>query len=84
MLTFEELLLMSDKEKLEYLLEEEERVISYASKSGVLGLRKIQSKCDRIRRTVKNRQVSSSMIYSEMIESTMRLNEELKKLKGDV
>jgi len=82
MLTFDELLLMSDQEKLDYLRKEEEAIISTARGRSILELRKIQSKCDRIRRTVKNAQVSSSMIYSEMIESMLELNEELKKVKS--
>jgi len=76
MLAFDELLLMSEKEKLDYLRKEEEAIISTARGSSVLELRKIQSKCDRIRKTVKTQPESSSIICHEAIEHPLELDVE--------
>ena len=68
MLTFDELLSMTDEEKLEYLKVESEKVISSSEPNSQLKLRAIQAKCDGIRSRVKNPLVSAQAMYNMMVD----------------
>lgn len=83
MKTFDELQAMTDTEKLRHLAEEVEKVISAAPPNLVLKLRALQARMDRIRSRIKNPQVSASLIYDEMVNSLLTLNETLKPLRKD-
>ena len=74
MKSFDELLTMTDQEKLDYLKEEVEKVISKAEPHNVLKLRHIQAQMDGIRARVHNPQVSAKLISDEMIKSFYELN----------
>ena len=75
---FDDLLRMTDAERLAHLREEVERVIARARPGNVLKLRALQARCDDIRSRVKNPYVSAQMIYTEMVDRLNELNEVLK------
>lgn len=74
---------MTDAEKLEYLREEVEKVIAAAPPRLVLKLRALQARVDRVRSRIKNPQVSAGLIYDEMVNSLLTLNETLKPWRTD-
>lgn len=66
MKSHDELMALSDDEKLAYLEQESERLIQSAPDRYQLGLRAIQAKCNGIHRRVKNPQVACRMISDMM------------------
>lgn len=66
---FDDIVAMTDDEKMKYLKEEEERIISNADPKNVLKLRKLQAECERVRRTVKDPLVRQAKLSSKMWES---------------
>ena len=79
MKSFDELLAMSDDEKLSYLSNEAEKVIQAAPANKQLKLRALQAKCDGVRKRIKNAQISKEIMYHMMMISLYELNEALKK-----
>lgn len=74
MKSFDELLAMTDQEKLGYLKEEVEQIISQAEPRNVLKLRHLQAHIDGIRGRIKNPAVTAQIIYDEMIMALNELN----------
>ena len=68
MLTFDELLSMTDQEKLNYLKVEVEKVISSSEPNNQLRLRVLQVKCDGILSRIKSPLSSAQAVYNVMID----------------
>lgn len=66
--SLDEIYKMSDEEKLSYLKEEVEKVITSAPPKNQLKLRKIQARLDGIRRKVKNPIASYVKIKHELLD----------------
>jgi len=81
--TFDELILMSDEDKLTYLRGESEKIIQGAPANNQLKLRALQAKCDGIRNKVKDNFVGANRMYYMMQDSLMELNESLKPFRED-
>lgn len=82
MKSHDELCAMTDTEKLEYLHDEVEKIIASAPPNLVLKLRALQARLDGVRKRVHNPIVSLNIIYEEMLESLITLNETLKPLEN--
>ena len=80
MLSFDELLSMTDDQKYAYLKQESDKIISAAAPKRQLGLRHLQSKCDSIRRTSFSAEDSAGKITALMMQSLDKLNKEMDKL----
>lgn len=78
MKSFDELRAMTDPERMAYLEQEVERVISSAPPNQVLKLRALQARMDGIRAKVHNPVVRMHKINDEMMRSFLELNEALK------
>lgn len=75
---------LTDDERLAYLNEEVEKVISMAPANQVLKLRALQARMNGIRSRVKDPQVRLTMIANEMMASFNELNEVLKGVTGSI
>ena len=79
MKSHDELVAMSDDDRLAYLAAESERIITSAPPKYQLKLRALQAKCDGIRRRVKNPLVSarimSDLMQRKFDELRARLND---------
>lgn len=82
MKTFDELIKMTDDERLAYLESEVERIIQNARPEIQLKLRATHAKCNGIRRTVKSPLASAAQIQGLMLDSLMELQKHLAVLTG--
>ena len=81
MKTFDELLAMTDDERLFYLETEVESVILNAPARVQLKLRAVHAKCNNIRRTIKNPLVRAAKMQSLMLDSMFELQAQWNGLK---
>lgn len=79
---FDELIKMTDDERLAYLESEVEKVIQNARPEIQLKLRAVQAKCNGIRRTVKSPLAAAAQIQGLMLDSLMELQKNLSTLTG--
>lgn len=77
MKSHDELMAMSDEEKLSYLDEEVEKVISNAEPKMQLKLRAIQARANGIRRRIKDKYTCADVVFRMMVESLHKLNNAL-------
>lgn len=73
MKTFDELINMSDEEKLAYLKEEERKLIEATSPRNKLKLQSLSAKCSTIRRKYKHPHLSCLKIYELLTEKVEEL-----------
>ena len=80
MISFDELLSMTNDQKDAYLKQESEKIISAANPRNQLSLRHLQSKCDSIRRTGFDPYDSAYKISALMMQSLGKLTIEMDRL----
>lgn len=77
MKSHDELMVMSDNEKLSYLDQEVEKLINGAPPNMQLKLRAIQARTNGIRAKIKDKYACADVIFRLMVESLSKLNQAL-------
>jgi hypothetical protein len=75
---FDDLLKMTDQERLDYLDQEAEKIFARANPNNVLKLRAIHARLSQKRKKIKNRYVAAQMMYHDMLIALEYLNDALK------
>lgn len=78
MKSFDELLRMTEAERLAYLDEEVEAFLTTVKPERILRLRHLHAKMNKIRRTVKNPYAAAEKMYTEMLISVNEMTRALR------